>query len=47
MRENTQAVFINFPHNPSGAVASPAELDEIVQVCRKAGAFLFSDEMYR
>ena len=47
MRPDTKAVFVNFPHNPSGAVASRQEWDAIVDCCQGCGAYLFSDEMYR
>lgn len=47
IRPNTRAVFVNFPHNPSGAVASHEEWHEIVECCRHCDAYLFSDEMYR
>ena len=47
MQPKTRAVFVNFPHNPSGAVASREEWDGIVECCQQSGAYLFSDEMYR
>lgn len=47
MRPNTKAVFVNFPHNPSGAVANRDEWASIVECCQACGAYLFSDEMYR
>jgi len=40
-------VVINFPHNPTGGLCTSGELDEIVAMSQQAGAFLFSDEMYR
>lgn len=47
MRPKTKAVFVNFPHNPSGAVASPRQWEDIVSCCSDFDAYLFSDEMYR
>ncbi|MDP2340798.1 MAG: aminotransferase class I/II-fold pyridoxal phosphate-dependent enzyme [Deltaproteobacteria bacterium] len=40
-------VVVNIPHNPTGALPTPAEWQEIVDVVRAAGARLFCDEMYR
>lgn len=43
----TRMVVVNFPHNPTGCVPSPDEQAAIVASARRAGAWLFSDEMYR
>ena len=40
-------VVINFPHNPTGSWLTAAELERVVAAARAAGAWLFSDEMYR
>ena len=40
-------VVINFPHNPTGWLPSAGEMAEIAAVAQEAGAWLFSDEMYR
>lgn len=40
-------VVLNMPHNPTGALISAEELDHIIQVCRRYGAILFMDEVYR
>ena len=42
----TRLVVINFPHNPTGLLASQAELDQIVAFARQHSLYLFSDEMY-
>ena len=47
MRPTTRMVVINFPHNPTGAHITRAELDEIIRICRSHGALLFSDEVNR
>ena len=47
MRQNTRAVVLNFPHNPTGALPSKADWAKIVQHCKLSKAYLFSDEMYR
>ncbi len=43
----TKLVVVNFPHNPTGYLPSHAEWQTIVRVIERAGAWLFSDEMYR
>jgi aspartate/methionine/tyrosine aminotransferase len=43
----TRLVVVNFPHNPTGYLPSHAEWRAIVQIVERAGAWLFSDEMYR
>jgi aspartate/methionine/tyrosine aminotransferase len=43
----TRLLVINFPHNPTGCLVSPSELDQIVAFARRHGLYLFSDEMYR
>ena len=40
-------LVVNFPHNPTGALPTEAEWARIVEMARSAGAWLFSDEMYR
>ncbi len=42
-----KAILVNFPHNPTGALPSPAEWAEVVAIAERAGALLVSDEMYR
>jgi aspartate/methionine/tyrosine aminotransferase len=47
VRPGTRAVFVNFPHNPTGAHIDRAELEALVAITDEAGAVLFSDEVYR
>src|SRR6266545_7389173 len=47
MRPTTQAIVVNFPHNPTGALPPRATLDELVAIAEEAGAWLVSDEVYR
>lgn len=47
IRPTTKMVTINFPHNPTGATLSESEIQELIQICRKNGTYLFSDEAYR
>jgi aspartate/methionine/tyrosine aminotransferase len=46
IRPNTKCLVINFPHNPTGQVISPDELNNLVKLCDKHGIWLFSDEVY-
>ena len=43
----TKMVVVNFPHNPTGCLPSREEWQSLVEAVSKAGAWLFSDEMYR
>ncbi len=47
LRDNTKLVVVNFPHNPTGYQPSHDEMTAIVDLVRRNGAYLFSDEMYR
>lgn len=43
----TKLVAINFPHNPTGKVIDRGTFDGLVDLCRRHGIWLFSDEVYR
>lgn len=43
----TRLVVVNAPHNPTGFTFTAEQQREVVAVARDAGAWLFSDEMYR
>jgi len=47
LRPETRLVYVNAPHNPTGALMPPAVLDRVVELCAERGAWLFSDEVYR
>jgi aspartate/methionine/tyrosine aminotransferase len=47
LRPETAAIVVNFPHNPTGAHIDRATLDGLVEIAEEAGAYLFSDEVYR
>jgi aspartate/methionine/tyrosine aminotransferase len=47
LTDATRLLVINFPHNPTGYLPSPHELDTMVALARKRGVYIFSDEMYR
>jgi aspartate aminotransferase len=42
----TTAIFVNTPHNPTGAVLDDATLREIVQIAERHGLWIVSDEAY-
>ena len=46
MQKNTKLIVINFPHNPTGSYLKHEELEQIISIADKYGAFIFSDEMY-
>jgi len=43
----TSVIVVTNPNNPTGAVLTEAEMDEIVRVARRAGAWIMADEIYR
>lgn len=42
----TRLLILNSPSNPSGAVYSRSELDQLVKVIHQAGLYVLSDEIY-
>ncbi|MEX2962577.1 pyridoxal phosphate-dependent aminotransferase [Microbulbifer sp. TYP-18] len=44
--DETRAVMINTPVNPTGAMATPEQLRELAAYCLERGVWLVSDEMY-
>lgn len=45
--DKTRLLVINFPHNPTGALPDEDEIRAVVELARKKGIYIFSDEMYR
>jgi hypothetical protein len=43
----TKAIFICNPNNPTGAILSADEMDRIVAIAARSGAWLFVDEIYQ
>lgn len=39
-------LYLNTPHNPTGKIFSRKEIENIVEICRKYGAYIISDEAY-
>jgi len=46
INDKTRLVIMNFPHNPTGAILSAADLDRLADVVRDTPAYLLSDEVY-
>ena len=44
--ERITAIVITTPHNPTGAVLTPEDLDAVVAVAERADAVIVSDEVY-
>jgi methionine aminotransferase len=42
----TRLVIVNFPHNPSGACLSMADLDQLAAALRGTAAYVLADEVY-
>jgi methionine aminotransferase len=42
----TRLVILNFPHNPTGAILSAADLDRLADIVRDTSVYLLSDEVY-
>ncbi len=44
--EKTRILWINYPHNPTGATATYGYLERVAQFCQEHDMLLFSDECY-
>ena len=42
----TKAIIINSPHNPTGSVLEPQDLQELKEITSGTGIFIVSDEVY-
>ena len=42
----TRLLWINSPHNPTGAVFTPGEIETVAALCRRHDLWLLSDEVY-
>jgi aspartate/methionine/tyrosine aminotransferase len=47
IRPSTRTLYLNFPHNPTGKIIERGRFDAIVDLCRRHGIWLLSDEVYR
>ena len=46
LSDKTRLLILNSPHNPSGALISRAELDQLAALIRERDIYLISDEVY-
>ncbi len=46
INENTRAIIINSPHNPTGAMLSQADIGQLQQLIEQHDLYLISDEVY-
>ena len=46
INERTRLIILNFPHNPSGALLEPDDLETLATVTRDREIYLLSDEVY-
>ena len=47
LRPGTGAIVVNYPHNPTGALLSPARFHELLELARERGIRVVADEVYR
>lgn len=47
IRPNTKVLVVNFPHNPTGALITKDTQLALIELARKQGLWIFSDEVYR
>jgi len=45
--KKTRIILVTNPNNPTGAILDDAEMDAVVGIARRAGAWLVADEIYR
>ncbi len=46
LNERTRLVIVNSPHNPSGTVLTPQDLDMLAELLRSYDCYVLSDEVY-
>jgi arginine:pyruvate transaminase len=46
LEEDTRAILINSPNNPTGAVFTADRMEALADLCRRRGLWLISDELY-
>lgn len=47
VQENSRAIIINYPHNPTGASLSKQQQQELIEIAREHNLWIISDEVYR
>lgn len=46
VQENAAAIWINYPHNPTGAMAPKEYFEEVIDWCHRTDTILLSDDCY-
>lgn len=46
LTDRTRAILINSPHNPTGSVLSPADIEELKKLVANTNIIIISDEVY-
>ncbi|MBT8088533.1 MAG: aminotransferase class I/II-fold pyridoxal phosphate-dependent enzyme [Gammaproteobacteria bacterium] len=46
VNDKTRLIILNFPHNPTGAILSSADLDTLAEIVRDSDCLLLADEVY-
>ena len=44
--KDTAFLYLNTPHNPTGKIFNRKEIENLVNICRKYGTYIISDEAY-
>lgn len=44
--EKTKVIVLNNPHNPTGAVFTPKQIDELIDLARRKNLVIIADEIY-
>lgn len=47
IKPNTKLIVFNFPHNPTGYLATKKDFERIIEIAKEHNLYIFSDEMYR
>ena len=47
VKPDTKVVMVCNPNNPTGTVLTEAEMEAVVDVAERAGAWIVADEIYR
>ncbi len=45
--KRTRVILVTNPNNPTGAILTEEEMDEVVRAARRSGAWIVADEIYR
>jgi methionine aminotransferase len=46
LSDRTRLVIVNFPHNPTGAILTSGDLDQLAEMLRDTNTLVLSDEVY-